>query len=282
MLLGGTGFVGEYVIKQLIKNRNCRIAVAHNSPGTLIKIKNLVYVKMDLAKQPVRLKKLTNSTDIIVVMTQPNIKIIENLLGSIKANSQLKKIVYLSTLLLYGDSVTRQDETSPLEPQGDYEIGKYLEEQRLRNFCLKNKTKLCIIRLANVYGDIKNRGIIGKIFQSIKNHQVLTVNNQGQAIRDYIFVEDAARLIKFLIFFKQKAGKETFNVCASRGYSVLALIKKIQRITGQKVGFKNGGRVREKKKIIGDNKKILKLLGGKLIYNLDRGLKKTCHNLLKY
>src|SRR5574338_313089 len=48
--------------------------------------------------------------------------------------------------------------------------------------------KLVIARLANVYGDVKNRGIIGRAFSSLNDGTVLTVSGDGMQVRDYIHV----------------------------------------------------------------------------------------------
>ena len=142
--------------------------------------------------------------------------------------------------------------------------------------------QLCIARLSNVYGDVKNRGIINYIILSAIKGNLLTVyGDKDKKIRDYIFIEDAANLLEFLIFYKQQNLKEIFNICTGSAYSIQELIDMAERVTGRKINFEKGAPTLEKLINIGDNQKILALSHYKLKYNLAHGLKKTYKNYLR-
>lgn len=283
LLIGGTGFIGEYLAKKLGSRENGKIIVVGNDFVSPQKNRsNIEYIQTDLAGQSDDLEKLANSADIAVVMTQPNSKIIENFISSARSDGQLKKIVYLSSVLIYDNSQKKQDETFPQKPMTDYERGKCEEENKLMEFVAGKNIQLCITRLSNVYGNVKNRGLINFIFRALLDNGTLTINGKGDSVRDYIFVEDVAKYLEFLIFANQTRNIEIFNVCSGEGYGVSEVISAVESMAGKKIKKRFGPAVVEKKKIIGDNSKILDLSGIKLHYAFDQGLQKAYKNYLSH
>lgn len=277
--MGGTGFIGGYLAKKLSARQGCEIIIIHNNDLPLgKKFDNICYYQLNLAEPNKEFKELVNFAEIIVILTRPDERIIDNLISAIKPASQLKKIIYFSSLLLYNNFPGRQNEKSSLKPITDYERVKCAEELKLLEFVQKNSFKLCITRLANVYGDIKNKGVINFILLSMLNGGEVVINGKGDSIRDYIFIEDAIAWLDFIIFWNQKNKKEIINLCAGKGYNVKELVWAVEQIFKKKIKTIAGARVKEKKIIIGDNKKIIALSGRKLKYDLIKGLKKTHNN----
>ncbi|KKS95710.1 hypothetical protein A3B05_01675 [Candidatus Giovannonibacteria bacterium RIFCSPLOWO2_01_FULL_43_160] len=261
LLFGGAGFIGEYLAKNLAGRDGCELKIIDR------------YSKE-------RGKDL--DVEMIVVLTQPGSPVSDILIPAITASKKLKKIVYLSTLLIYPDSSEKQDENIQPDPKTEYERNKYQEELMLEKAAKKIGCQLCIARLSNVYGDVKNRGIINYIILSAIKGNLLTVyGDKDKKIRDYIFIEDAANLLEFLIFYKQQNLKEIFNICTGSAYSIQELIDMAERVTGRKINFEKGAPTLEKLINIGDNQKILALSHYKLKYNLAHGLKKTYKNYLR-
>lgn len=278
IIFGGTGFVGEYLVK-LLKGPGVQIFVIYNgSLNKKEKVPGIKYYKLDLTKNIKWGPSTVKNLDIAVIMTQPNDLIIRNIVKILDQANNLKRIIYTSTILVYPSSSKKIKETIIPAPESPYEKGKIKEEESLTDHAKRRNIKLGIIRLANVYGNTKNRGIIGIIFNSILNNKPLTVNGDGNQTRDYIFVEDAVKLINFLIFFGQKNLVEIFNICTGQGYTIQNLIKLTKKITKGEIDIKYGKPVKEKMFIVGDNKKILKVSKVKLSFDIIKGLKKTYLN----
>ena len=216
-------------------------------------------------------------------MTPPGSAVRDVLIPEITASKKLKKIIYLSSLLIYPDSPRPQNEKAAPMPATDYERSKYKEELKISRFAKKIGCPLVVIRMANVYGDIKNLGILNNIFLSlIRGHDFIIRGDGDKIVRDYIFVEDAARLIEFFIFFKQKNQHEVVNVSTGNGYTVRDLVGIVESVTGKRVDFKVGSPTSEKKFSIGDNEKLLKLTNYKFNYSLPEGLRAAYKNYLKF
>lgn len=185
ILIGGKGFIGEYLTQKLLGKKYQVFVVDKDSS----------------------LKDIQDfSAEVVVVMTQPNRGVLDSVISLTQNSKSIKKILYLSTLLLYPDSKDKLNEKVIPDPKTIYEKDKYSEELLLSDVIKQVGCKLCIARLSNVYGDIKNKGIINILLTSlIKNRSILTIHkNSLTKIRDYIFIEDAVNLLEFLIFFDQK------------------------------------------------------------------------------
>lgn len=260
-LVGGDGFIGEYLSSLLKKKDNCQVVIVEREDSILEKCKK---------------------ANVIVIMTQPNKKVIEDVKSIVSSSKYLKKVVYLSTLLLYPDLTVKQKEETLPDPKTTYEKNKHGEEIVLAKATKKAGCKFCIARLGNVYGDVKNKGIINNILQTLKNNEEIIIQGDPKLkIRDYIFVEDVVNLIEFLIFYDQKEQSDVFNLCSGTGYSIGKLIKKIESVTGKKVNYLVVEPVLEKVINFGDNSKILNRAGFQLKYDLNKGLIKTYQNYLK-
>ncbi len=278
IIFGGTGFVGEYLVK-LLKRIEIQVFVIYNNQMSNKEKKlGVKYYKLDLTKNSKVSPSIIKKIDTAVIMTQPNDLIMRNIIKILNQANTLKKIIYISTILVYPSSSKKIRETTTPAPESSYEKGKIKEEKLLTNYAKRRNIKLNIIRLANVYGNKKNRGIIGIIFNSILNDRPIVVNGNGNQIRDYIFVEDAVKLINFLIFSGQKNLVEIFNICTGQGYTIQDLIKLAKKITKNEMNIKYSKPVKEKMAIVGDNKKILKVSKVRLSYDIIKGLKKTYLN----
>lgn len=280
LIVGGTGFVGEYLVNLLKGDGNVSVRVLYSGQSPTNKSPAINYHEIDLSKpiKVISIKQDFKSFDTAVIMTQPNPKISKNIIKTFKAAKNLRKIVFISTILVYPDSEKKLSENVAPKPITSYERGKIFEESLFKKYAQSRDIKLSIVRLANVYGSAKNRGVINYLFRSVLDKKVFVVNGDGRQKRDYIFVEDAVRFIKFLIFSGQKNLVEIFNVCTGQGYTIKDLIKLIKKVTKKDLNISYGKPIREKVTIVGDNKKILRISEIRLSYNIASGLKKTYLN----
>jgi UDP-glucose 4-epimerase len=283
MILGGTGFVGEYLTRFVAEDRNNRVCVVSNTmPSESERVPGAAYRHADLTVSDPALAELFEHVEVLVILTRPNAQIMENLLSILPTAPRLRKIVYASTLLLYPDSAERQDESCAIDPVSEYERGKADEERTLSSYARSRDLTIAIARLANVYGDVKNEGIIGRMFRSLFDGRALVLNGEGLQKRDYIFVEDVAEALKALIDNTQTAPVDVWNVCTGAGYSIRELGERIEAISGTKLEWTNGPPTPEKQSVIGNNAKITALIGRPARYPLDSGLRKAYENYLRF
>lgn len=275
VIIGGTGFIGSYLAKILNDNGNY-IAVIHQRPlGQDQKIKRIFYQR-GFQKNG---KKLLKDIETIIIATQPDPLTFSSILKFTAGLPKLKKIVYLSTAQLYEDSLRKQNETSVIAPLSSYEKAKFYEELALCQFARAQKIALCVARLSNVYGDVKNKGIVNLLVCQLLHKTNLAVNGDGNQKKDFIFIEDAADLISRLAVVKQKTGCKIFNISSGESYSVNEIISFLEHISNKKIIFKYAPLPNpEKKNSAVSNTKILSTLNYRLRYPIIEGLKKTLNN----
>lgn len=277
-VIGGTGFIGDYLLKNLTRRGDSKICAIYKTTPPSVKLREVKYFQTDTAKISEEFYEILKETDYLVILSRPNSKILENI---ISANLIYKKILYASTLLLYPNSLKKQDEEFKLNPANDYEKDKIEDEKLLIDFAQNTGNKLTIARLTNIYGDVKNRGVIHWIFSAFITQETFEINNGGKPIRDFMFVEDVAEYLKLLLFLDQKEKIEIYNVCTEIGFNLNQLILEIESITKKGVKTKPGKSTEEKFCVIGSNKKIIQATGYKPKFDLKSGLKKTYQNYLK-
>ena len=280
LIIGGTGFVGEYV-SRVLAQAGLSVLAVHGSLLEEEPIAGVEYRQIDLDEDLLKFKATASECDTIIFSIQPDVFRMKKIISVLSSNDFINKIVYLSTLLVYPDSAIKSGEDQATDPLTEYERNKGQEENLLAQFTKNNGCRFVVARLGNVYGDRKNRGVVNYLMRAVTSGNTFVINGNGQQIRDYIFVEDVARLLKFIILLEQKDQKEIFNVCSGRGSSILNLIKLVEAIAGKKIKVKFGNPVKEKASIIGDNTKLLKLSGLQSQYDLPGGVKKAYENYLK-
>jgi UDP-glucose 4-epimerase len=276
LVIGGSGFIGDYLIKNLSKE-NLRIISLYNNTSPSEKIPGVKYLKTD-ARNRDQLIPLLENTDYLVILSRPDKKIIKNIIDS---GAVFEKILYASTILIYPNSKIEQDEKTKPFFANQYEKEKIAEEKKLINFSKKSGNKLLISRLTNVYGDVKNRALIHWILSALINDREFVLNNEGKPVRDFIFVEDAAMYLAALLLLPQKDNVSIFNVCTGSGYSILEVIAELEKITGRKLKIKPGAKTQEKSRVVGNNEKIINFTGRKPGFSLKSGLAKAYRNYLK-
>lgn len=281
LILGGTGFVGKNLAQYIAKNPNNSVSVVHRAGlRAEDKLPGVIYHQQDLAHRNIETEKVFSGKDLVIIMTQPDDAVIGNIIYYLRTVESIKKVVYVSSVLIYPSSPKPQDETSSIEAVSLYERGKREEESHLLRFIEGADVQLCIARLANVYGDARNRRIVGFVFDAAIDGKELKINGDGNQKRDYIFIDDAIRLLEFLIYYEQRDSVEVFNLCSGIGHTINDIVLEVESIVKHKIPVSYGPPILEKKEIIGDNKKILTASGINIEYDLTIGLETTYNRYL--
>jgi UDP-glucose 4-epimerase len=178
-------------------------------------------------------------------------------LALLKAMRQNKvgKIVFSSTAATYGEPVyTPIDEKHPTQPINTYGRTKLMVENILQDYARSYGLSYFALRYFNASGaDFGARigeshrsetHLLPIILQSILGLRPFKVfgddyqTKDGTCVRDYIHVLDLASAhIKALEKMQDKQIAETVNLGNGKGYSVLEVIKMVEKVTGKKVGY---------------------------------------------
>ena len=110
--------------------------------------------------------------------------------------SPVKKLIYASSVSVYGSSSNTVDVDSPVNPATFYGISKARGEEHVQRLFTKIPTY--ILRLGNVYGYSKSMrfdAVINRFMFDAHFHRRITINGTGEQNRSFIHVDKTANLL---------------------------------------------------------------------------------------
>lgn len=108
----------------------------------------------------------------------------------------LKHIVYISTIDVY-DFTSRVSEKTAPNPRSEYATSKLVCEKLVQQFAEKRGILFSILRVGTVYGPGENnyQKVVPVMLREFIQHGQITIYDKGSARRNFIYVEDVARMI---------------------------------------------------------------------------------------
>jgi len=270
---GGAGYIGSHTVKELIQEGFEVLIFDNFSTGR----KELV-VGGDLIEGDLRdkdsLKKAFSSRDIGAVLhfasliqvgesyLDPKKYYTHNLLSSLNLleammEAKVKNFIFSSSAAVYGtpDEVPIP-ESHPLNPINPYGQTKLLVEKILQDYEKAYGIQFTSLRYFNAAGADPD-GELGEMHEP-ETHLIPNIllfllgkkkgfdlfgtnfpTSDGTAVRDYIHVTDLAKAHVFALRYLLSNPKSEFiNLGTNRDYSVLEIIKRVEKITGKKVAYR--------------------------------------------
>jgi UDP-glucose 4-epimerase len=256
VVVGGTGFVGEYLVSELV-SAGQKVSVFHAHAFKENRLPSVFYFRDN--DSPRLLEEVIKASDKIVFMVQPNINLLKRVLKYIPHNSN-KTFLYTSTVMIYKGGKNPQKETGKLFPINSFAKEKYKEEKIVSAFAAKHKKMpVLMARIANVYGGLKNRGLIGLAFQSLFEKKEIIIAKDGGQTRDFVYVDDVAKALKMLLAVA-KNGVCVVNISTGAGHTLIEMVKMIETVTGKKITYNFGPSVEETYSVIGDSAKLKSII----------------------
>jgi nucleoside-diphosphate-sugar epimerase len=127
---------------------------------------------------------------------------------------KIKRFVYISSSMVYGDFETDVTEDATCKPIGQYGIMKYMGEKLVEDYARQYGFESVIIRPSAVYGelDVEDR-VVSKFMLGAMRGETLKVKGAGEVL-DFTYVEDAALGIVQATLSKNSANK-IYNITRS-------------------------------------------------------------------
>jgi nucleoside-diphosphate-sugar epimerase len=154
-----------------------------------------------------------------------------NLLESAKKHN-VRRFVYISSSMVYGDFEDQALEDDECRPQGQYGIMKLAGEWLVKDYARKTGMEYVIIRPSAVYGplDVEDR-VVAKFMLQAMRSGTLRVNGASETL-DFTYVDDAADGI-VAAATRIMARNNTYNITKSHSVSLLEAAKMIVKIVGK-------------------------------------------------
>lgn len=205
-----------------------------------------------------------------------------NLLEVIK-KYKVKNFIFTSSSSVYGANKNLPlSESDPANKQlSPYAVSKKTAELYCGMYSRLYKIPITILRLFTVYGPRQRPDLaISKFARNIKEGKAIDIYGDGNAARDFVYVDDVINAILKAII--NPFSFEIFNIGNSQPITINSLISHIEKKIGKKAKMKYLPFRKEDMRITYANiKKAKKLLNWEPTIDIKNGLQKTLNFLLK-
>jgi nucleoside-diphosphate-sugar epimerase len=270
LVTGGKGFIGSKIV-EMLSNDGHKVTVVdnHDTYGIMTKqelyklyewrtrnwkLENVSMIPGDILDRLVCLKAFSHNPEIVIhLATYPRAKIVDEdpVLGIPKVINtttnllwhsskwNIKKFVYISSSMVYGDFVDGTKEDANTKPKNIYGEAKLTGERMVKLFAKRDGLNYNIIRPSGVYGpgDMPDR-VVSKFFEKAMSNKTITLHN-GENKVDFTYRQDAARGI--ILAALSSVANVSFNITAGNAISLRTLAEKIIDITGSDSGIEDIG-----------------------------------------
>lgn len=294
LILGGNGFIGKNLSKYLVGQKEEVYSFDITTP--VERVSGVHYITGDFFDDYV-LKKVICNMDIIfhaVCTLNPGNSNDKYIMGyerdfvqTIKLCSWLQQTKSRLIFLSSGGTVYGNQPVQPIKedavavPINHYGNLKLCIENTIRTMNFQSKKNMLIARISNPYGPgqdyKKGVGFIDACIKKGVNGEDVEVWGDGEIVRDYIYIDDACRMLYTLT--RYEGDDEVFNISSMIGTSqndVLKIIKSI--FTNMNIRYTKSRSV-DAKKIVLDNSKIMALDDFSLV-PVEEGIKRYYRYIL--
>lgn len=187
----------------------------------------------------------------------------------LKYNIKINKLIYTSSSAVYGNNIYGSESDQPL-PLNLHATLKLSNEKLIEKFAIENKISYIITRVYNMYGGDDNFSVISKIIKASKTSENLTIVNNGNAIRDFIHIDDIVFVYK-QILNSHYVG--ILNLGTGEGHSIKGII---DFLSNHSVTVNTTSITRDELKIsTANNEKLLDVIGEYTFINLHNFILNT-------
>jgi len=253
LLTGATGFIGNYVIEELLKHRFSVLATSILPEEKIYFpwIKKVDYIQADLNENREDWFSFFRKPDLLIHLAWeglPNYKELFHLERNFPNNcyllknmieNGLKKVVVTGTCLEYGMQSGVLKENLDTKPNNPYAMAKdclrkFLEQlQRTTAFDLK------WIRLFYIYGKGQRPdSILSQLEAALKREEKVFNMSGGEQLRDYMPVEKAAECIVKISMQDKISG--TINCCSGKPITIKKMVNNYLAENKKNIGLNLG------------------------------------------
>ena len=208
LITGGCGFIGQHLIKNLLKKKCIIDIIDLPKKKNFIRSKYINSFKGDISNKNI-FKKLNKKYDVafhLAAQTSGRLSEIDsekdiysNIVGSLNfcewaKLKKPKRVVFTSSMSVYGKIANNAKENENCKPVSIYGLSK-LYSEKLFERLKKYKIKVTIFRLFNIYGpgqDLKNlyQGMFSiYLAQALKKNRI-EVTGSLNRYRDFVYISD--------------------------------------------------------------------------------------------
>lgn len=306
---GAEGFIGSHVVELLLsKGYKINAFIYYNflnNKGHLSQLKNNKNIKFYFGdiRDEVIVDKAMKNCDAVMNLAAligipysydaPSSYVSTNIIGTLNLlNCSLKhkiiRFIHTSTSEVYGSAqFVPITEKHPLVGQSPYSATKIGADHLVLSFYKSFNLNTIILRPFNTFGPRQSlRAVIPTIIAQAISGKRIKIGNLTTR-RDFTYVHDTAKAFYKAIICTNKAFGKTFNLGTGYDFTVLEIIKLVEKILNKKLTIiTDKKRIRPTKsevlRLISDNSLAKKILNWKPKYLQIKGFEKGLKNTIEF
>jgi len=300
LVTGGAGFIGSYVIEELIAHNPKKIIIIDNLiRGSFENMKNFISnPAIEFHEGDIRdtslLEKCIADCDYVYHMAALRINScaanpVEGYdvmlkatfdLANLCVKHKIKKVIYSSSASVYGlaQHFPTPETDNPYDNQTFYGAAKLFGEQLFRSFKFMYRLDYVALRYFNAYGprmdtDGKYTEVMIKWLDCIRDERSPKIYGDGLTTMDFVYVKDIAKANVFALL--SDSTDEAFNIGNCEETSLKQLLDILLKVNNSKLKpeYVEENSVNPVKRRLADINKAKQLLNFSPSVSLEQGMK---------
>lgn len=255
LITGVAGLIGSRMADWIIENTDYLVVGVDDLSGGYIDNvhPNVHFHKLNLATDTENLKLLFNIHNFDFVFHfaayaaeglspfirnfnyQNNLLATANIVNNC-VKYEVKRLVFTSTMGVYGDGQPPFSETSPYKPIDPYAIAKMASELDIKQAGEQFGLDWCIIRPHNVYGEKQNiwdkyRNVLGIWMYQYLSGESMTIFGDGSQVRSFSFIDDSLEPL-WKSATLPEASKQVINLGGIKTNTIFEANQILKRVIG--------------------------------------------------
>jgi nucleoside-diphosphate-sugar epimerase len=237
-LIGGSGFVGTRLATRLLDAQHVVKIADKNDSRKYPHLRLYADVR-----EPETLEKALAGSDVVVNLAAEhrddvtpkslyddvNVTGAENVCNAC-TKIGIKKIIFTSSVAVYGFAPVGTDETGAINYFNDYGRTKWLAEEKYRVWLASDpENSLTIIRPTVIFGE-QNRGNVYNLLHQIVGGKFFMVG-KGTNVKSMAYVENVAAFIEYNL--NNPPGEQLFNYIDKPDFDMNTLVAVVRRMLGK-------------------------------------------------
>jgi UDP-glucose 4-epimerase len=299
LVTGGAGFIGSYVVEELLRYNPVKIIIVDNLiRGSLENMKGFAdHPAVDFIKGDIRnialLERCVKGVDYVFHMAALRINscaanpregfdvMLQSTfeLAELCVKHKVKKVIYSSSASVYGlaQHFPTPETDNPYNNQTFYGGAKLWGEQLFRSYKFMYGLNYVALRYFNVYGarmdtDGKYTEVMIKWLDCIREDKAPLIYGDGSTSMDFVYVRDVAKANVAALL--SDATDEAFNIGNCEETTLKELLELLLKVNNSDLlpEFREENTVNPVSRRLADNSKAKKLLDFEPSISLEEGL----------
>lgn len=292
---GGGGFLGRATCAQLLKRRWRVVSLGIGTPDSIPDIaghveglitRDTLDAATDQFGPPDVVIQAAGGASVGRSWESPRSDFEMSVLSTVEILDYLRdaapdaRLVYVSSAAVYGEQkAATLDEDAPRAPVSPYGAHKLMCEELAAAHSRMHGAGVIVVRFFSLYGDGLRKQLIWDLLrraEKLPEGAALELNGDGDEERDFLHVDDAARVLQRAAESAQKGEFLALNGATGNAVTVRELAVAALRATGDSrpVSFNGEKRAGDPRRLVGSPDRLGRHLGFKAGITLEQGLQR--------